>query len=405
MVTNQTHLSPFIEKMKQLKTQHECFVHRKNEKLHTYDNGIFQRYKYPVLTARHIPLHWRYDLDEASNPYLLERLAVNSVFNTGAIEWEGKILLVPRIESDDVKSFFGIAESEEGLDQFVFHDLPIVIPQTEVPDMNVYDIRLIEHEDGWIYGTFCTERKDTTKMHDSSAAIAQCGIVRTKNMKSWERLPDLVTHSPQQRNAVLHPEFVDGKYAFYTRPMDGFIETGGGGGIGWGTCTDITKAIIRDEQIIDHRKYHTIKEVKNGLGPAPLKTDIGWLHLAHGVRKTAAGLRYVLYMFLCDLDQPWKVIRRPGRHFMAPLGIERVGDVSNVLFSNGWVKRKNGEVLIYYASSDTRVHVATTTIDILKDYILNTPEDAGSTYNCVQQRMQLIKKNLNLMQSNNNPNQ
>jgi 4-O-beta-D-mannosyl-D-glucose phosphorylase len=242
-------------------------------------------------------------------------------------------------------------------------------------------------------------------MHDSSAAIAQCGIVRTKNMKSWERLPDLITHSPQQRNAVLHPEFVDGKYAFYTRPMDGFIETGGGGGIGWGTCTDITKAIIRDEQIIDHRKYHTIKEVKNGLGPAPLKTDIGWLHLAHGVRKTAAGLRYVLYMFLCDLDQPWNVIRSPGRHFMAPLGIERVGDVSNVLFSNGWVKRKNGDVLIYYASSDTRVHVATTTIDILKDYILNTPEDPGGTYNCVQQRMQLIKKNLNLMQSNNNPNQ
>lgn len=405
MVTNQTHLPPFKEKMRHLEAQHECVVNRKNEKFHTYDNGIFQRYKYPVLTARHIPLHWRYDFDQASNPYLLERLAVNSVFNTGAIEWEGKILLVPRIESDDVKSFFGIAESDFGLDQFVFQDMPIVIPQTEVPDMNVYDMRLIEHEDGWVYGTFCTERKDTSNMNDSSAAIAQCGIVRTRDMKSWERLPDLVTNSPQQRNAVLHPEFVDGRYAFYTRPMDGFIETGGGGGIGWGTCEDITKAIIRDEQIIDHKKYHTIKEVKNGLGPAPLKTDIGWLHLAHGVRKTAAGLRYVLYLFLCDLDQPWKVIRRPGRHFMAPLGIERVGDVSNVLFSNGWVMRKNGDVLIYYASSDTRVHVATTTIDILKDYILNTPEDAGKTYDCVQQRVQLIKKNLNLMQSNYNPNQ
>jgi 4-O-beta-D-mannosyl-D-glucose phosphorylase len=271
------------------------------------------------------------------------------------------------------------------------------MPQTDDPDMNDYDIRLIEHEDGWIYGLFCAERKDNTQPHDSSAAIARNAIARTKDLINWERLPDIVSKSPQQRNCVLHPEFINGKYAFYTRPMDGFIETGGGGGIGWGTCDDITNPVLNEEFIIEPKKYHTVKEVKNGLGPAPLKTEVGWLHLAHGVRRTAAGLRYVLYLFLCDLEEPWKVIRQPGRHFIAPQGIERVGDVSNVVFSNGWVKRANGEVLIYYASSDTRMHVATTTIDRLTDYIMNTPEDAGRTYDCVQQRIDLINRNKGIM--------
>lgn len=382
----------YTAKMAKLLSEHEAFLQIKNQKV-TPHNGIFYRYQNPVLTWQHTPPSWRYDFDPIANPYLMERLEINTVFNAGAIELNGKIILMPRIESNDVKSFFGLAESENGIDNFRFRDYPVVMPQTDDPDMNVYDIRLVEHEDGWIYGLFCTERKDQEKLYDTSAALAQCGIARTKDLINWERLPDLKTNSSQQRNCVLHPEFVDGKYAFYTRPMDGFLETGGGGGIGWGLCDDITNPIIHQETIIDAKVYHTIKEVKNGLGPAPLKTEKGWLHLAHGVRRTAAGLRYVLYLFLCDLQQPWKVIANPQRHFIAPIGAERVGDVSNVVFSNGWVCREDHTVFIYYASSDTRMHVAVSTLDKLLDYVQNTPADAGNTFSCVQQRIALIKKN------------
>jgi len=385
-------MKEFTQRLQQLQAAHEAWLSRKNEVLPDY-NGVYYRYKNPVLTWKHTPLFWRYDLNYETNPYLMERLEINTVFNAGAIEWEGKILLAPRIEGNDVKSFFGIAESPNGIDNFRFWDYPTVMPETEDPDMNVYDIRLVRHEDGWTYGIFCTERKDHSRPHDSSAAIAQCGLARTRDLIHWERLPDIKSQSPQQRNCVLHPELVDGQYAFYTRPMDGFIETGGGGGIGWGLCRDIMNPVIENEIIIEPQKYHTVKEVKNGQGPAPLKTEAGWLHLAHGVRRTAAGLRYVLYLLLCDLDEPWRVIRRPGRHFIAPRGMERVGDVSNVVFSNGWVARENGEVFIYYASSDTRVHVATTTMDRLLDYIRHTPEDAGRTYACVQQRIELIERN------------
>lgn len=393
MTIPSTKISAFAERKATLFAEHEAWLSRPNPRVEENYNGIFHRYQNPVLTARHTPIAWRYDLDPATNPCLMERLEINTVFNAGAMEWKGKVVLVPRIESNDVKSFFGVAESENGIDNFRFWESPTVMPETADPDMNVYDIRLVEHEDGWIYGLFCTERKDKSKPHDSSAAIAKSGFARTKDLINWERLPDLVTGSPQQRNCVLHPEFVNGEYAFYTRPMDGFIETGGGGGIGWATCKDVFNPVLSDEIIIDPKKYHTVKEVKNGLGPAPLKTEVGWLHLAHGVRRTAAGLRYVLYLFLCDLNEPWKVIRQPGRHFLAPQGAERVGDVSNVVFSNGWVLRDNGDVLIYYASSDTRMHVATTTLEHLVDYIMNTPEDAGSTYACVQQRLKLIEKN------------
>ncbi|GJM31274.1 MAG: 4-O-beta-D-mannosyl-D-glucose phosphorylase [Saprospiraceae bacterium] len=386
----------FKTKVAQLFSKHRAFIERENER-QVENNGIFHRYKNPVLTWKHTPIFWRYDLNEQSNPYLMERLEINTVFNAGAIGWNGKVLLFPRIESNDVKSFFGVAESKNGVDNFCFWDYPITMPETGDPDMNVYDMRVVEHEDGWIYGTFCTERKDKTRPHDTSAAIAQNGIARTKDFIHWERLPDLKTPSSQQRNGVLHPEFIDGQYAFYTRPMDGFIDTGGGDGIGWGLCKDIKNPVIEKETIIDPRVYHTVKEVKNGMGPAPLKTKEGWLHLAHGVRRTAAGLRYVLYVFLCDLKEPWRVIRKPGRHFIAPHGIERVGDVSNVIFSNGWVLRDNGEVFIYYASSDTRMHVATTTIAKLLDYVLNTPEDAGRTFACVQQRNKLIQQNLEIM--------
>lgn len=387
----------FEQKLKQLLQAQQSFLKIRNHKSEVY-NGIFCRYQNPVLTWKHTPITWRYDLNPETNPHLMERLEINTVFNAGAIELDGKIILMPRIESNDVKSFFGLAESQNGIDNFCFRDLPVVMPQTDHPDMNVYDIRLVQHEDGWIYGLFCTERKDQTKPFDSSAALAQCGIARTKDLTHWERLPDLKTKSTQQRNCVLHPEFVNGKYAFYTRPMDGFLETGGGGGIGWGLCKDITNAIIEKETIIDAKIYHTIKEVKNGLGPAPLKTEKGWLHLAHGVRRTAAGLRYVLYLFLCDLKEPWKVIANPQRHFLAPKGMERVGDVSNVLFSNGWVCRADGTVFIYYASSDTRMHVATSTIEKLLDYVLNTPPDAGQTFDCVEQRIALIQRNQAFLQ-------
>ncbi|MGD0338375.1 MAG: glycosidase [Bacteroidota bacterium] len=386
----------FNRQLKQLLAEHKRLITKKNRKLGK-GNGVYQRYANPVLTAEHTPLFWRYDLNYKTNPYLMERLGVNATFNSGAIEYKGKILLMVRVEGADRKSFFAIAESSNGVDNFRFWDYPIQIPETSDPDINVYDMRLVGHEDGWIYGLFCTERKDLdVPRTDTSSAIAQCGIVRTKDLLKWERLPDLITKSPQQRNVVLHPEFINGKYAFYTRPQDGFIEAGSGGGIGWGLSDSIENAVIDNETIIDDRAYHTIKEVKNGLGPAPIKTDKGWLQLAHGVRNTAAGLRYVLYMLLTDLWDPAKVIARPGGYFLAPQGDERIGDVSNVTFSNGWVERKNGDVFIYYGSSDTRMHVAVSTVDRLLDYVLSTPEDGLRTGASVQQRIQLIKKNLEL---------
>lgn len=387
----------FNERLKKLFEEHNKLIKRKNVRL-TKTNGIFYRYKYPVLTAEHTPIFWRYDLNYDTNPYLMERMGINATFNSGAMEFNGSIVLAVRVEGVDRKSFFAIAESPNGIDNFKFWDFPINIPETDNPDTNVYDMRLVKHEDGWIYGIFCTERKDPdAPQTDTSAAVAQAGIVRTKDLINWERLPDLKTKSPQQRNVVLHPEFVNGKYAFYTRPQDGFIETGSGGGIGWGLSDSIENAVIEEEIIVDEKIYHTIKEVKNGLGPAPIKTEKGWLQLAHGVRNTAAGLRYVLYMFLTDLNEPYKVIARPGGYFLAPEGEERIGDVSNVVFSNGWVAKKNGEVLIYYGSSDTRMHVAVSTVDKLLDYVLNTPEDGLRSAVCVQQRIELIKKNLEVM--------
>ncbi|MCX7984121.1 MAG: glycosidase [Bacteroidetes bacterium] len=387
----------FNNRVKIIFNEYEKLIRRKNIKLPT-KNGIIERYKYPILTAAHTPPFWRYDFNYESNPFLLERMGINSTFNAGAVEYNGKILLIVRVEGVDRKSFFAIAESNNGIDNFRFWDYPIELPETSDPDVNVYDMRITKHDDGWYYGLFCTERKDPSAPRiDTSSAIAQCGIVRTKDFKTWERLPDLITRSPQQRNVVLHPEFVDGKYAFYTRPQDGFIDTGSGGGIGWGLSESMNPARIDHETIIDDRVYHTIKEVKNGLGPAPIKTEKGWLHLAHGVRNTAAGLRYVLYLFLTDLNDPTKVIARPGGYFMAPEGEERVGDVSNVLFSNGWVARPNGNVFIYYASSDTRLHVATSTLDKLIDYVLHTPGDGLRSALCVKQRIDLIRKNLSIL--------
>ena len=361
-------------------------------------NGIYNRYKNPVLIRDHIPLFWRYDLDNKSNPYLQERLGVNAIMNSGAMKWKGKYILVPRIEGLDRKSFFGIAESPNGIDNFKFWDMPIIIPDLESPETNVYDLRLTEHEDGWIYGMFCAESKDPdAPQGDLSSAIAQCGIIRSKDLKKWERLPDLKTKSPQQRNCVVHPEFVDGKYAIYTRPQDGFIDAGSGGGIGWGLTESMENPVIGEETIVDDRQYHTIKEVKNGQGPAPIKTEKGWLHLTHGVRNTAAGLRYVLYIIMTDLKEPWKKIHSPGGYFIAPLGTERVGDVSNVTFSNGWILDDNGDVFIYYASSDTRLHVATSTVDQLVDYCINTPEDGLRSGVCVKQRIKLIEKNIKVL--------
>jgi 4-O-beta-D-mannosyl-D-glucose phosphorylase len=357
--------------------------------------GIINRYQHPVLTAAHSPIFWRYDLHFETNPYLLERLGINATFNCGAMEFEGKVVLAVRVEGADRKSFFAIAESESGIDGFRFWDYPILMPETDKPDINVYDMRLVRHEDGWIYGLFCTERKDPNAAPgDLSSAVAQAGIARTKDLRMWERLPDLKTRSPQQRNVVLHPEFIEGKYAFYTRPQDDFIEAGTGGGIGWGLSDRIDGATIDKEIIIDSREYHTIKEVKNGLGPAPIKTEKGWLHLAHGVRGTAAGLRYVLYLFLCDLTEPWRITHEPGGYFLAPEGDERVGDVSNVLFSSGWIERQGGEVFIYYGSSDTRIHVATSTVEKLLDYVVNTPADGLRSYASVMQRYELIDRNL-----------
>ena len=387
----------FEDRKQAITERYEHLITRPNEK-NPYENGVYDRYKYPVLTAEHAPLIWKYDFNPATNPFFAERLGVNAVLNPGAIYLNDKYYLVARVEGYDRKSFFAVAESNNGIDNFRFWDHPVVMPETEDPDTNVYDMRLVQHEDGWIYGLFCTERKDPdAPAGDLSSAVAQCGIARTKDLISWERLADLKSKSPQQRNVVLHPEFIDGKYAFYTRPQDGFISAGSGGGIGWGLSESIEHASIDEELIIDERCYHTIKEVKNGQGPAPIKTDRGWLHIAHGVRGTAAGLRYVLYAFHTDLQEPYKATHRPGGHFIAPQGEERVGDVSNVVFCNGVIARENGEVYIYYASSDTRIHVATTTVDQLLDYCMNTPEDPLRSYACVEQRMQLVDRNLEYM--------
>ncbi len=383
----------FQSRLKSLEASHEELLKRPNHPA-KHHNGIYKRWDHPILTAAHTPLFWRYDLDPGTNPFLMERLGINAAFNSGAIYKDGKYLLVVRVEGVDRKSFFAVAESPSGVDRFRFWDYPIAMPQTEEPDTNVYDMRLTSHQDGWIYGLFCTERKDKALPNDETAAVAQCGIARTRDLKSWERLPDLVTKSGQQRNVVLHPEFVDGKYALYTRPQDGFISVGSGGGIGWGLAADMTKAVIDTEIVIDKKRYHTIKEVKNGQGPAPIKTGKGWLHLAHGVRNTAAGLRYVLYMFMTGLERPWEVTHAPAGHLIAPEGEERVGDVSNVVFSNGWIANEKGEVFIYYASSDTRMHVATSTIERLMDYVINTPPDPLTSAGCVAQRSELIRKNL-----------
>lgn len=373
-------------------------IQQKNRKS-TFYNGIFDRYENPVLTREHIPLTWKYDLNPETNPYFMERLGVNAVMNSGAIELNGKFYLVARIEGNDRKSFFGVAESDNGIDGFRFWDYPILLPDTCKEETNVYDMRLTKHEDGYIYGVFCSESKDTG-VNDLSAAVAAAGIVRTKDLKNWERLDNLKTlRSPQQRNVVLHPEFVNGKYAFYTRPMDDFIDTGSGGGIGFGLCDDIEHAVIDEEIITSKRVYHTITEAKNGAGAVPIKTEKGWIHIAHGVRNTAAGLRYVLYAFATDLKDPTKVIAEPSGFFLAPLGKERVGDVSNVVFTNGLIARENGDVYLYYASSDTRMHVATTTVDKLLDYVFHTPEDPHRSVECVTQRCDLIRKNLEFLEN------
>jgi 4-O-beta-D-mannosyl-D-glucose phosphorylase len=369
----------FKNRLQQLKQTHNSLLTTKNKKV-LNGNGVFDRYENTILTASHTPLNWRYDLNEATNPYLMERFGINAVFNAGAIKWNDKYLVVARVEGADRKSFFAVAESVNGIDNFTFWEYPIRMPETAVPDTNTYDMRLTAHEDGWIYGLFCTERKDPAAAPgDQSAAIAQCGIARTRDLKTWQRLPDLKTPSAQQRNVVLHPEFVQGQYAFYTRPQDSFIEAGEGGGIGFGLAADITNAVIEKETVIDPRVYHSIFEMKNGLGPAPIKTNNGWLHLAHGVRNTAAGLRYTLYMFMTALNDITRVTHKPGGYFLAPEGEERIGDVSNVVFSNGWIAEEDGNVFIYYASSDSRMHVATSTIDQLVDYVTNTPADGWSS--------------------------
>jgi 4-O-beta-D-mannosyl-D-glucose phosphorylase len=386
----------FDIRLRRLLRDYEILVTRPNEPPE-HSNGVLQRWKYPVLTAAHAPIFWRYDLDRDTNPYLMERLGINAVFNPGALEFDGKFCMMTRAEGNDRKSFFAVAESSTGVDGFRFWDYPVIMPETEDPDVNVYDMRLVRHEDGNIYGLFCTERKDPNATRgDLSSAIAQCGIARTKDLRHWERLADLKTRSPQQRNVVLHPEFINGCYAFYTRPQDGFIQTGSGGGIGWGLSKSIEHAELDEEIIIQDRKYHTITEVKNGLGPAPIKTAQGWLHLAHGVRGTASGLRYVLYAFITALDEPWRLIYEPGGYLLAPVDEEYIGDVMNVTFSCGWIER-SGNIWIYYGSSDTRCHVATTTIARMVDYCQNTPADPLRSAACVQQRIALIEKNLKLL--------
>ncbi len=386
-------MATFKELYEREKAKYEELVTRKNVVDPDEYNGVYDRYLYPVLTNKHAPLIWKYDLNPETNPYFMERLGVNAVFNSGAIKLNGKFYLVARVEGNDRKSFFAVAESDSGVDGFRFWDYPVELPDTCPEETNVYDMRLTQHEDGYIYGVFCSESKDPDSS-DLSAAIAQAGIVRTKDLKTWERLPNLRTVSPQQRNVVLHPEFIDGKYAFYTRPQDGFISTGSGGGICLGLADDIENAYVAEEIVISPRRYHTITEVKNGAGAVPIKTEKGWLHIAHGVRETAAGLRYVVYVFMTALDDPFKCIAEPGGFFIAPLGEERVGDVSNVAFTNGAIVDDDGTVYIYYASSDTRLHVATSTVDKLVDYALHTPSDPLRSVDCVQQRCALIRQNL-----------
>lgn len=377
-----------------LMEDYERLVNRPNPVNEHFYNGIFNRYTHSVLTREHIPPFWMYDADPESNPFMMQRLGVNATMNSGALKLGDRYCLVVRVEGMDRKSFFAVAESDRPTEGFRFRDYPVVLPDTEKGETNVYDMRLTQHEDGWIYGVFCSESKDTASK-DLSAAVAAAGIVRTKDLEHWERLPNLVTlRSPQQRNVVLHPEFVNGKYAFYTRPMDDFIETGSGGGIGFGLCEDITHAVIDEEKIISLRRYHTITESKNGAGAVPIKTDRGWIHIAHGVRNTAAGLRYVLYAFATDLNDPSKVIAEPGGMLLGPMGNERVGDVSNVTFTNGAIADENGKVYIYYASSDTRLHVAETDIERLQDYVFNTPADPLRSPDCVRQRCELIRHNL-----------
>lgn len=386
-------ITEFEAKLTKLQSQHKALITKENSEIQK-SNGIYSRWSNPIVTNDHIPLNWRYDFNHEKNPFLLERIGVNATLNSGAIKFNGKYVIVVRVEGVDRKSYFAVAQSDNGVDNFEFWERPITMPETQEPDTNTYDMRLVEHEDGYIYGLFCTERKDKTQLEDTSAAEAQCGIARTKDLVNWERLPDLVTFSGQQRNVVLHPEFIDGKYALYTRPQDGFISVGGGGGIGFGLCDSMEKAVINEETIIDEKIYHTITEVKNGQGPAPLKTSHGWLHLAHGVRNTAAGLRYVLYTFLTDLEKPWIITHKPGGHLIAPEGDERVGDVSNVVFSNGWIADSNGDVFIYYASSDTRMHVATSTIEKLVDHCVNAPSDGLSSAKSVESINKLIDSNL-----------
>ena len=380
-----------------LTKEYDELISRENEKI-LPGNGVFERYKYPILTAEHPPLEWRYDFNPETNPYLMERFGINAVFNAGAIKFNGKYLVMARVEGHDRKSFFAIAESPNGIDNFRFWEYPVQLPDLYPEETNVYDMRLTQHEDGYIYGVFCSESKDKT-VNDLSAAFAAAGIVRTKDLVNWERLPDLKTKSPQQRNCELHPEFVNGKYAFYTRPQDSFIEAGDQGGVSFGLCDDITNAVIDEEKVVSPRRYHTITESKNGAGAVPIKTEKGWIHLAHGVRNTAAGLRYVLYVFVTDLQDPAKLIAEPGGFFIAPLGKERVGDVSNVVFTNGAIADDDGKVYVYYASSDTRMHVAETSIAQLLDYAFGTPADPLRSADCVRQRCALIEKNLEYMKA------
>ncbi len=381
----------FQDQLQALRAHHEELLTRANIK-EVWGNGIYDRYVNPILTAEHTPLEWRYDMNPETNPHLMQRIMMNATLNSGAMKWQGKYLLVVRVEGADRKSFFAVAESPNGIDNFRFWDEPITMPEDTIPATNIYDMRLTAHEDGWIYGLFCAERHDDNEPGNLSAATATCGIARTKDLKSWERLPDLKAKC-QQRNVVLHPEFVDGKYALYTRPQDGFIDAGSGGGIGWALIDDITNAEVKDEKIINARHYHTIMEVKNGEGPHPIKTDKGWLHLAHGVRGCASGLRYVLYMYMTALDDPTRVIAQPGGYFLVPQGEEYIGDVMNVAFTNGWIADEDGKVFIYYASSDTRMHVATSTIEKLIDYCMNTPADGLTTGASVEAIKALVAKN------------
>lgn len=394
----------FDERYSHINKKHKALLSKLNKAVFS-DNGIYERYENPILTREHIPLEWRYDLNPESNPFFMERIGFNAVFNAGAIKLDGKYLLMCRIEGNDRKSLFAVAESDNGIDNFRFWKEPISLPQNEKWDTNVYDMRLTQHDDGWIYGVFCTERKDPSAPEgDTSTAMAEAGIARTKDLKNWERLPDLISTTGQQRNVVLFPHLIQGKYAFFTRPQDGFIDTGKGGGIGFGLSDSIEIPEVKEEIIVDAKTYHTIYEVKNGLGPAPIKTEKGWLHLAHGVRNTAAGLRYTLYMFMTALDQPWKVTHKPHGHLIAPLKDERVGDVSNVVFSNGWITDDDGKVYIYYASSDTRMHVATSSIEQLVDYCIHTPEDKLHSHLSVETIRDLIRKNeVFLKESSRNP--